>query len=197
MSTLTSFAASPGTGLPGVAFVSISRLQALCETVAPRYAARARFFPVREGYGAAVAALQAYVEAGSVDVVLAAGSNGAYLQAHLNVPVVMVKVNGFDVLTAITHATTTWPGRRIGLVLHESVSHELDELGPWLNVDLIQRAYRSIDARSASSPTPAAARSSGRAWPAIWRSRPAWRACSCTRSARSRRRSSVRSNSRA
>jgi propionate catabolism operon transcriptional regulator len=145
MSTFTSLAVSPTASLPGVALVSISRLQALCETVAPRYAGRARFFPVREGYGAAVAALQAYVDAGSIDVVLAAGSNGAYLQAHLSVPVVMVKVNGFDVLNAITHATATWPGARIGLVLHETISHELDELGPWFNVDLTQRAYRSID----------------------------------------------------
>ncbi|MFT4067107.1 propionate catabolism operon regulatory protein PrpR [Paraburkholderia sp.] len=145
MSTFTSFVADSNPGLPGVALVSISRLQSLCETVAPRYAARARFFPVREGYGAAVAALQAYVDAGSVDVVLAAGSNGAYLQAHLNVPVVTVKVNGFDVLNAITHATATWPDARIGLVLHETISHELDELGPWFNVDLKQRAYRSID----------------------------------------------------
>ncbi|QQC65806.1 propionate catabolism operon regulatory protein PrpR [Paraburkholderia ginsengisoli] len=130
---------------PGVALVSISRLQSLCDTVAPRYADHARFFPVREGYDAAVAALQAYVDAGSVDVVLAAGSNGAYLRDHLSVPVVMVKVNGFDVLSAITRATTTWPGARIGLVLHETISHELADLTPWLNVGLKQRAYRSID----------------------------------------------------
>ncbi|MCC8395271.1 propionate catabolism operon regulatory protein PrpR [Paraburkholderia sp. MMS20-SJTR3] len=145
MSTLTPFVAPPNAGLPGVALVSISRLQSLCETVAPRYAGQARFFSVREGYAAAVAALQAYVDAGSVDVVLAAGSNGAYLRDHLSVPVVMVKVNGFDVLNAITRASTGWPGARIGLVLHETIAHELDELGPWLNVGLVQRAYRSPD----------------------------------------------------
>ncbi|WCM24640.1 propionate catabolism operon regulatory protein PrpR [Paraburkholderia bryophila] len=145
MSTFTSSLAVPQAGRPGVALVSISRLQSLCETVAPRYAARARFFSVREGYGAAVTALQAYVDAGAVDVVLAAGSNGAYLRDNLNVPVVMVKVNGFDVLSAITRATTTWPGARIGLVLHETISHELADLGAWLKVDLKQRAYRSID----------------------------------------------------
>jgi propionate catabolism operon transcriptional regulator len=130
---------------PGVALVSISRLQSLCDIVAPRYAERARFFPVREGYGAAVAALQAHVDAGSVDVVLAAGSNGAYLRDHLSVPVVMVKVNGFDVLNAITHAAVTWPGTQIGLVMHETISHELADLSPWLNVGLKQRAYRSVD----------------------------------------------------
>ncbi|WP_341319055.1 propionate catabolism operon regulatory protein PrpR [Paraburkholderia sp. IMGN_8] len=144
MSTFTSLA-NQNTGRPGVALVSISRLQTLCETVAPRYAGRARFFSVREGYGAAVTALQAYVDAGAVDVVLAAGSNGAYLRDNLNVPVVMVKVNGFDVLSAITRATTTWPGAQIGLVLHETISHELADLSAWLNVGLKQRAYRSID----------------------------------------------------
>ena len=145
MSTFTSSLTNSSSGHPSVALVSISRLQSLCETVAPRYAGRAKFFSVREGYGAAVTALQAYVDAGSVDVVLAAGSNGAYLRDNLSVPVVMVKVNGFDVLSAITHATTTWPGARIGLVLHETISHELADLSPWLNVGLKQCAYRSLD----------------------------------------------------
>lgn len=145
VSTFTSPLANPHPGRPGVALVSISRLQSLCETVAPRYTGQARFFSVREGYGAAVTALQAHVDAGSVDVVLAAGSNGAYLRDNLSVPVVMVKVNGFDVLSAITHATTTWPGAGIGLVLHETISHELADLSAWLTVGLKQRAYRSID----------------------------------------------------
>jgi transcriptional regulator, propionate catabolism operon regulatory protein len=145
LSTFPSSIASLDSGRPGVALVSISRLQSLCETVAPRYADRARFFSVREGYGAAVTALQAYVDAGAVDVVLAAGSNGAYLRDNLSVPVVMVKVNGFDVLGAIGRATSTWPGARIGLVLHETVSHELADLTPWLNIGLKQYAYRSID----------------------------------------------------
>ncbi|WP_233854500.1 propionate catabolism operon regulatory protein PrpR [Paraburkholderia sp. HD33-4] len=149
MSTFTPFVANPSpavdAGRPGVALVSISRLQSLCEAVAPRYAGRAKFFTVREGYGAAVAALQAYVDAGSVDVVLSAGSNGAYLRENLSVPVVMVKVNGFDVLSAITRATATWPQARIGLVLHEAIAQELADLSPLLNVDLRQRAYRSID----------------------------------------------------
>jgi propionate catabolism operon transcriptional regulator len=130
---------------PGIALVSISRLRTLCETVAPRYAEGAKFFSVREGYGAAVTALQAYIDAGTVDVVLAAGSNGAYLRDNLSVPVVMVKVNGFDVLSAITQAISTWPGAPIGLVLHETVSTELTNLGAWLNVPLKQHAYRSID----------------------------------------------------
>src|SRR5580692_12387313 len=84
VSTFKSSVENLDPGRPGVALVSISRLQSLCETVAPRYAGRARFFSVREGYGAAVTALQAYVEAGAVDVVLAAGSNGAYLRDNLS-----------------------------------------------------------------------------------------------------------------
>ncbi|WOD15715.1 propionate catabolism operon regulatory protein PrpR [Paraburkholderia kirstenboschensis] len=130
---------------PGIALVSISRLESLCETIAPRYAGRARFFSIREGYGAAVTALQAHLDAGSVDVVLAAGSNGAYLRDHLSVPVVMVKVNGFDVLSAITRATTLWPSGPIGLVLHETISHELADLSGWLSVGMKQRGYRSVD----------------------------------------------------
>ncbi|QHE90418.1 propionate catabolism operon regulatory protein PrpR [Pandoraea fibrosis] len=141
----TSAPLDPRARRPGIALVSISRLQTLCETVAPRYTDRARFYSVREGYGAAVAALQSYVESGAVDVVLAAGSNGAYLRENLSVPVVTVKVNGFDVLSAITRATTTWPDQPLGLVLHETVSRELDDLGELLKIQLRQRAYRSVD----------------------------------------------------
>ena len=145
MSTFAPSLVNADSSRPGIALVSISRLESLCETIAPRYAGRARFFLIREGYGSAVTALQAYVDAGSVDVVLAAGSNGAYLRDHLSVPVVMVKVNGFDVLSAITRATTVWPNEPIGLVLHETISHELADLSGWLSVGLKQRAYRSVD----------------------------------------------------
>ncbi|KWW39355.1 transcriptional regulator, propionate catabolism operon regulatory protein [Cupriavidus metallidurans] len=153
MSTLISH---PNQLRPGIALVSISRMSTLCETVAPRYNELARFFSIRAGYGAAVTALQAYVDAGTVDVVLAAGSNGAYLRDNLSVPVVMVKVNGFDVLNAITQAITAWPGEAIGLVLHDSVSRELANLSGWLNVALKQRAYRSIDEVRAAVDTLAA-----------------------------------------
>ncbi|MEK6348846.1 MAG: propionate catabolism operon regulatory protein PrpR [Burkholderia sp.] len=136
---------SPRRGRPAIALVSISRLQHLFATVAPRYDDQARLIYIREGYGNAVAALQPAIEAGTVDVVLAAGSNGAYLRDNLNVPVVVVRVNGFDVLAAITHANATWPGDAIGLVLHESVSHELADLGAWLKLRLTQRAYRTVD----------------------------------------------------
>lgn len=142
MSTLSP---EPESNRPSIALVSISRLQTLCETVAPRYQRSARIFPIREGYGAAVAALQPYIDKGTVDVVLAAGSNGAYLREHLGLPVVMVKVNGFDVIGAITRAASIRPGARVGLVLHESVSQELRDLGAWLNLGLVQRAYRSVD----------------------------------------------------
>lgn len=132
-------------GRPGIAVVSISRLQRPCEALAPRYLDHARIFPIREGYGAAVETLRTLIDAGKVDVVLAAGSNGAYLREHLPVPVVIVKVNGFDVLRGIAEATSKRPGGRIGVVLHDSVSTELAALRSWLNIEVIQRSYRSID----------------------------------------------------
>lgn len=130
---------------PGIAIASISRLRHLCEAVIPRYSDHARIFPVRKGYGDAVSALEPMIEAGTVDIILAAGSNGAYLRERLNVPVVMVKVNGFDVMRAIAEATSQRPGQSIGLILHESVSSELGLLRPWLATDIFQRAYRSTD----------------------------------------------------
>ena len=131
--------------LPGIALVTISRLQTLCENMLPRYSDKVRFLPLRQGFHAAVAALQASIDAGAVDVVLAAGSNGAYLRDHLSVPVVTVKVNGFDVLDAIREAAAARPGARIGLVMHGGIAQELDALGAWLNIELRQRSYDSIN----------------------------------------------------
>lgn len=144
-SRVSQLVSNPVPGRPGIALVSFSQLATLCETVAPRYADQARFFSVRAGYGAAVAALQTHIDGGTVDVVLAAGSNGAYLRDNLSVPVVMVKVNGFDVLNAIAQAISLWPGESVGLVLHEAISKELAALGKYLRLDLRQRAYRSLD----------------------------------------------------
>lgn len=129
---------------PCIMVVSISRLHQLCETITPRYLNRTQVVGIREGYGKAVEAIQSYMKDRSIDAVLAAGSNGAYLRQHLQVPVVTVKVNAFDVLGAITRAATDWPNARVGLVLHERSIKELDELGPWLNIRLMQRTYRDI-----------------------------------------------------
>jgi len=53
-------------GRPGIALVSFSQLATLCETVAPRYGDQARFFSVRAGYGAAVAALALFALIGTL-----------------------------------------------------------------------------------------------------------------------------------
>lgn len=125
--------------------VSISRLARLCRVVAPHYSDRARIIEVRQGYGDAVEAVQTYVDSGTVDVVLAAGSNGAFLRERLGLPVVTVKFNAFDILSAFTRAAATCPGGRVGLVLHEAIAIELDEFRPLLNFEIVQRAYRGAD----------------------------------------------------
>ena len=124
-----------------IVVVSISRLDKLYRVVAPHFSDRARIVEVRQGYDDAVKIIQDYVASGAVDVVLAAGSNGAYLRERLRLPVVTVKFNAFDILSAFTHAATAWPGARIGLVLHEAIATELEDFRLLLNVEVVQRAY--------------------------------------------------------
>ncbi len=46
---------------------------------------------------------------GKLDVVVSGGSNGAYLRQHVDVPVVLVKVTGFDVMSALATARRIRP----------------------------------------------------------------------------------------
>ena len=62
---------------------------------------------------------------GRLDVVVAGGSNGAYLRQHVDVPVVLVKVTGFDVMSALATARRISP--KVALVTHASTYAEVDE----------------------------------------------------------------------
>jgi propionate catabolism operon transcriptional regulator len=57
------------------------------------------------------------------DVVVAAGSNGAYLKARIGVPVVLVNPTGFDVMHALARARRE--GEPVGLVMHGETPAEV------------------------------------------------------------------------
>src|ERR1700731_3850577 len=83
-----------GVRLPRIWAVGISRLQGLYRALLPEFDARADWRMLAEGFDAAVDAITAAGD--EVDVVVSAGSNGAYLRARLNKPVVLVNVTGID-----------------------------------------------------------------------------------------------------
>ena len=76
-------------------------------------------------------------------MVVAAGSNGGYLRQHLDVPVVLVKVGGFDLMQALSQARRL--ADRIGLVTYEGMAPDLSRFDRLFDFDVAQRSYRTED----------------------------------------------------
>nr|AAL23720.1 putative prp gene cluster regulator [Cupriavidus necator] len=110
---------------PRIWAIGISRLARAFADLIPAYADRAEFRIVGKGFEAAASAVAGEARSGRLDVVVAGGSNGAYLRQHVDVPVVLVKVTGFDVMSALATARRISP--RVALVTHASTYAEVDE----------------------------------------------------------------------
>src|SRR5690606_24655389 len=74
-----------------------------------------------------------------VDAVVSAGSNGSFLRDRLDLPVVLVKPDGFDVLQVLARAASR--SRRIALVTYGSVPAELQRFNERFSLQLMMRSY--------------------------------------------------------
>ena len=105
----------PGS-LPVIWTVSVSRLTGLLGDVIPEFDRRARIVPINLGFEEAVDVIGQRLRREHCDVVIAGGSNAAYLRSRLEVPLVPIQANGFDLMEALARARRIAP--RIGLVTH-------------------------------------------------------------------------------
>jgi propionate catabolism operon transcriptional regulator len=131
--------------LPRIVAVGYRRLNKLLQELAPEVTDRARVDVVDVAFEQAVARIRAMQANQVVDVVVSAGSNGGYLRQHLDLPVVLVKVGGFDVMRALASARRL--STHVALVTYDSGderSHSdlaaLSDLTDW---PLVQRHYRT------------------------------------------------------
>ncbi len=151
MSALTATDASLVPVLPRIVAVGYKRLNKLLQELAPEVTDRARVDVVDMGFEQAVTRIRAMQANQVVDVVVSAGSNGAYLRQHLDLPVVLVKVGGFDVMRALVSARRLLQASsavpQMALVTYNSEDDRLrddlaalSELTDW---PLVQRGYRT------------------------------------------------------
>ena len=75
---------------PRIGVVAVTRLSALLGDVIPQFDARADIELVPLGFEEAVRHLRRQHQQNPYDVLIAAGSNGAYLRSRMPVPVVMI-----------------------------------------------------------------------------------------------------------
>ncbi|WP_313217665.1 PrpR N-terminal domain-containing protein, partial [Stenotrophomonas sp.] len=87
--------------LPVIWTVSVSRLTGLLGDVIPEFDRRARIVPINLGFEEAVDVIGQRLRREHCDVVIAGGSNAAYLRSRLEVPLVPIQANGFDLMEAL------------------------------------------------------------------------------------------------
>ncbi|MBD8565193.1 propionate catabolism operon regulatory protein PrpR [Oxalobacteraceae sp. CFBP 8763] len=132
--------------------VSVSRLSALFRDITVEYDHLASIEPLHIGFDEAATYIRERLATEHCDVVIAAGSNAAWLKSRVSVPVVAARASGFDVLQALTRARKlagNAPGA-IGVVSYGALLPELAEFAAGFGLNLVQRSYvTQEDARAA------------------------------------------------
>jgi len=132
--------------------VSVSRLSALFRDITVEYDHLASIEPLHIGFDEAATYIRERLATEHCDVVIAAGSNAAWLKSRVSVPVVAARASGFDVLQALTRARKlagNAPGA-ISVVSYGALLPELAEFAAGFGLDLVQRSYvTQEDARAA------------------------------------------------
>ncbi len=127
--------------------VSAYELAELVLLHAPAFADRARLQVVRNHFEGAVAGIRQRLQSERCDVLLTAGANADYLRSHLDMPVVAVRVGGYDVMAALAKGRQI--SDRIALLLYREVPPEVHQFIRTFQLGLEVRAYETeIDARN-------------------------------------------------
>lgn len=122
-----------------IAAVGFHGLRTLLEELAPNYSAMAEVSILDKTYGDAVESISALRQESGLDVVVSAGSNGGFLREHLDLPVVLVKPGGFDVMRGLARASGK--SRRAALVTYGSVPPEIIHFSERFSLQLELRSY--------------------------------------------------------
>ena len=133
----------PADTRPRIVAIGFKRIHQMLQALVPELADRAAVEVLDAGFGEAVAQVRQRQAMQAVDVVVAAGSNGGYLRQHLELPVVLVKVGGFDVLQAL--ATARQRSQRVGLVTWQGAPLDLSPFNTLFDLGVTQRTYATED----------------------------------------------------
>ncbi|QJD98749.1 propionate catabolism operon regulatory protein PrpR [Massilia forsythiae] len=126
-------------GKPVIWTVSVSRLSDLFRDITLEYDHLARIEPLHLGFDEAARHIRERMAAEHVDVVIAAGSNGAYLKSRIAAPVVAAKASGFDLMQALARARRL--SARIGVIQYQKPLPELANFAAAFGLVIEQRAY--------------------------------------------------------
>jgi propionate catabolism operon transcriptional regulator len=124
---------------PVIWTVSVSRLSDLFRDITLEYDHLALIEPLHLGFDEAARHIRERMATERCDVVIAAGSNAAYLKGRVSVPVVVAKASGFDVMQALSRARRV--SKRIGVINYQAPLKELAEFAATFGIEIAQRTY--------------------------------------------------------
>ncbi|CAJ0802332.1 Anaerobic nitric oxide reductase transcription regulator NorR [Ralstonia psammae] len=136
--------ASELTERPRIWACGISRLSDLFLDIAAEYNDRAELRVITRGFEDIVREIEAAgADVGNPrpDVVVAGGSNGAYLKPRLSLPVVVINPTGFDVMHALARARRD--AESVALVTHGDTPEEVRRFVAAYGMDVVFASYTS------------------------------------------------------
>jgi propionate catabolism operon transcriptional regulator len=130
---------TPAFDKPVIWTVSVSRLSDLFRDITLEYDHLATIEPIHLGFDDAARHIRERMATERCDVVIAAGSNAAYLKSRVSAPVVIARASGFDVMQALVRARRV--SSRIGVISYQEPLPELREFSSTFGIAFEQRTY--------------------------------------------------------
>ena len=124
---------------PVIWTVSVSRLYDLFRDITLEYDHLAAIEPINLGFDDAARHIRERMANERCDVVIAAGSNAAYLKGRVSAPVIIAKASGFDMLQALARARRV--SDRIGVITYQQEHPQLAEFAATFGLPIAQRTY--------------------------------------------------------
>lgn len=128
---------------PQIYIIGFGRLNRLIHSIVGDFSDHADFHFTADGFDEALKTARRLVREGKADVFVSAGANAAYLRDNVGAPVVSVKLDGFDMLSALLQARQL--SNRIGVVSYKATNSDLEGAKNLLNIEIEQRSYTTID----------------------------------------------------
>ncbi|WP_426193608.1 propionate catabolism operon regulatory protein PrpR [Massilia sp. DWR3-1-1] len=124
---------------PVIWTVSVSRLSDLFRDITLEYDHLATIEPIKLGFDDAVRHIRERMASERCDVVIAAGSNAAYLKGRLSAPVVVARASGYDMMEALARARKG--AERIGVISYQAPLAALAGFAETFGATIAQRTY--------------------------------------------------------
>ncbi|GAB3471480.1 propionate catabolism operon regulatory protein PrpR [Massilia terrae] len=139
---------------PVIWTVSVSRLSDLFRDITLEFDHLATIEPIPLGFDEAARHIRERMATERCDVVIAAGSNAAYLKGRVSAPVVVARASGYDVMQALARARRV--SDRIAVISYQELP-QLAEFATTFGLSIEQRIYATEeDARASISELKAA-----------------------------------------